>query len=76
MHVYENQHQGLHLSDRIWKHNQKFRMAVIEIIQDGVATGEDPVETARQIEKYVRRGRKTLAVDYPEMMERMGGRIP
>ncbi|MNJ56918.1 hypothetical protein D3C77_524860 [compost metagenome] len=47
-----------------------------EIIQDGVATGEDPVETARQLEQYVRRGKKTLAVDYPVMMERMGSRIP
>lgn len=51
-------------------------MAMSEIIQDGIATGEDPVETARQIEKYVRRGKKTLAVDYPEMMDRMGSRIP
>lgn len=69
-------HKGLHLSDRIWAHDQKYRMAMSEIIQDGVATGEDPVETARQLEQYVRRGKKTLAVDYPEMMERMGSRIP
>lgn len=68
--------RGLHLSDRIWQKDQKYRMAMTEIIQDGVATGEDPVETARQIEKYVRRGKKTLAVDYPEMMDRMGSRIP
>lgn len=68
--------RGLHLSDRIWQKDQKYRMAMTEIIQDGVATGEDPVETARQIEKYVRRGKKTMAVDYPEMMDRMGSRIP
>lgn len=74
--VWARTQNGLHLSDRIWRHDQKFRSAMTEIIQDGVATGEDPVETARQLEKYVRRGRKTLAVDYPEMMERMGSRIP
>lgn len=69
-------HKGLHLSDRIWAHDQKYRTVMSEIIQDGVATGEDPVETARQLEQYVRRGKKTLAADYPEMMERMGNRIP
>lgn len=74
--IWARTEQGLHLSDRIWQKDQKYRMAMSEIIQDGVATGEDPVETARQLEKYVRRGRKTLAVDYPEMMERMGNRIP
>ena len=74
--VWARTHNGLHLSDRIWRHDQKYRMAMSEIIQDGVATGEDPVVTARQLEKYVRRGRKTLAVDYPEMMDRMGSRIP
>lgn len=67
---------GLKLSDRIWVKADKARRAMTEIIQDGVATGEDPVETARQLEKYIRRGQKTLAVDYPEMMERMGNRIP
>ncbi|WP_136604658.1 hypothetical protein [Paenibacillus dokdonensis] len=74
--IWARTQHGLHLSDRIWKHDQKYRMAMSEIIQDGVATGADPVETARQLEKYIRRGRKTLAVDYPEMMDRMGNRIP
>lgn len=74
--VWARTQNGLHLSDRIWQKDQKYRIAMSEIIQDGVATGEDPVETARRLEKYVRRGRKTLAVDYPEMMERMGSRIP
>ncbi|RJG26698.1 hypothetical protein [Paenibacillus thiaminolyticus] len=67
---------GLHLSDRLWKHGEKARSAMTEIIQDAVATGEDPVETARALEKYVRRGKKTLAYEYPNMMERMGSRIP
>lgn len=74
--IWARTEHGLHLSDRIWQKDQKYRMAMSEIIQDGVATGEDPVETARQLEKYVRRGKKTMAVDYPEMMERMGSRIP
>lgn len=67
---------GLLLSDRIWRHGEKARTAMTEIIQDAVATGEDPVETARALEKYVRRGKKTLAYEYPNMMERMGNRIP
>ncbi|MFW5436572.1 retron-type reverse transcriptase [Paenibacillus apiarius] len=69
-------HKGLHLSDRIWRHGEKARTVMTEIIQDAVATGEDPVETARALEKYVRRGKKTLAYEYPNMMERMGSRIP
>ena len=67
---------GLLLSDRIWQKDEKYRMAMTEIIQDGVATGEDPVTTARALEQYVRRGKKTIAADYPEMMDRMGNRIP
>lgn len=74
--VWARTHNGLHLSDRIWRHDKKYRMAMSEIIQDGISAGEDPAVTARQLEKYVRRGKKTLAVDYPEMMDRMGSRIP
>jgi hypothetical protein len=67
---------GLMLSDRIWQKGLKARHAMSEIIQDGIKNGEDPVKTARLLEQYVRRGKKTLSGDYPEMMERLGNRIP
>ncbi|MGG3839661.1 retron-type reverse transcriptase [Paenibacillus thiaminolyticus] len=68
--------KGLYLSDRIWRHGEKARTVMTDIIRVAVATGEDPVETALALEKYVRRGSKTFAYEYPEMMERMGSRIP
>ncbi|MBY9081005.1 retron-type reverse transcriptase [Paenibacillus sp. HN-1] len=67
---------GLMLSDRIWDKGVKSRNAITEIIQNAVATGEDPVHTARALERYVRAGKKTVASDYPEMMNRLGNRIP
>ncbi len=68
--------KGLHLSNRIWRQGENYRNAVRDIIQEAVATGKDAVKTARMLEQYVRQGKKTLAADYPEMMKRMGGRIP
>lgn len=68
--------QGLMLSDRVWQKGIKARHTMTEIIQDGIKNGEDPVKTARFLEKYVRSGKKTLSGDYPEMMDRMGNRIP
>lgn len=68
--------KGLTLSERIWDKGAKARKVMTEFVQDGVAAGEDPIETARALEKYVRRGKKTLAADYPEMMKRMGSRVP
>lgn len=74
--IWARTQKGLNLSDRIWQKGQHARQAITEIIQYAVATGEDPVETARKLERYVRKGRSTLAQDYPEMMTRMGSRIP
>ena len=68
--------KGLYLSDRIWQQGENYRSAVRDIIQEAVATGQDAVKTARMLEQYVRQGKQTLARDYPEMMKRMGGRIP
>jgi len=67
---------GLQLSDRIWPKGEKARTVMTEIIQDGIATGEDPVKTAQQLEKYVRRGKNTLVAEYPGIMERIGSRVP
>jgi hypothetical protein len=74
--VWARTHNGLYLSDRIWKQSEKFRSAMRDIIQESVAIGQDAVKTAEMLEKYVKKGAKTLAKDYPNMMERVKGRIP
>lgn len=68
--------KGLFLSDRIWKQGETFRNTMRDLVQEAVATGQDAVKTARMLQQYVRRGAQTLARDYPNMMERMGSRIP
>lgn len=68
--------KGLHLSDRIWNTSKNFGNVMTDIIRTGTATGQDAVTTARALEKYVRSGQVTLTRDYPNMMERMQGRVP
>ena len=67
---------GLKLSDHIWNKNQNYRKNINRILVSGVATGEDCVNVARAIEKYVKKGKATFSKDYPNMMARMQGRIP
>jgi hypothetical protein len=67
---------GLYLSDRIWRAGDNLRRAMRDIVQEAVATGQDAVETARLLQKYVRSDARTLARQYPEMMRRMEGRVP
>jgi len=74
--VWNTHKKGLNLSDRIWNISKGSETAIRNIIQDAVATGQDVVETARLLEKYVRADMKTLVKDYPEMMDRLKGRIP
>ncbi|MBO8169336.1 MAG: hypothetical protein H0Z35_09165 [Thermoanaerobacteraceae bacterium] len=68
--------KGLYLSDRIWQKGEDFRNTMRDLIQEAVAIGQDAVKTARMLQQYVRQGAQTLAKDYPNMMERMNGRIP
>lgn len=68
--------KGLFLSDRIWEQGEKFRNTMRDIVQEAVATGQDAVKTARMLQQYVRQGKSTLAANYPNMMERMAGRVP
>ncbi|PRR85975.1 hypothetical protein [Clostridium luticellarii] len=68
--------EGLYLSDRIWTKSKRYRENMTEIIQDAVAEGQDCVKTSRMLDKYVKTGRKTLAKQYPNMMKRMGNRVP
>lgn len=74
--LWSRTHKGMMLSDRIWQASDNAREAIRSIIWDGTARGRDAVKVARDLEKYVRHGTKTLTENYPEMMERMGGRIP
>lgn len=67
---------GLTLNDHIWNKNENYRKNIGTILTSGVATGEDCVTVARALEKYVKKGKKTFAEDYPNMMGRMPGRVP
>lgn len=67
---------GLKLNDHIWNKNINYRKNINTILTSGVATGEDCVTVARALEKYVKNGKTTFAKDYPNMMARMGGRVP
>jgi hypothetical protein len=68
--------KGLKLSDRIWQTGDNVRNTIRDIIQESVAIGQDAVKTARMLERYVQGGTSTLAAEYPNMMKRMGNRIP
>lgn len=68
--------KGLYLSDRIWQQGEKLRVNMSNIIQESVAMGQDVVTTARMLQQYVRKGKKTIAAQYPNMMKRMAGRVP
>lgn len=67
---------GVRVSDRIWQAAETARTGMRDVIHVGVATGRDVVQVARDLERYVRRGRQTLSADYPNMMRRMNRRIP
>ena len=68
--------KGLRISDRIWEISDYSRTALNNLIQTGIAMGQDAVTIARYLEMYVDYGQKTLAKDYPNMMARMGTRVP
>ncbi len=67
---------GLYLSDRIWSKSKKYRQNMTDIIQAAVAEGQDCTKTAKALEQYVLKGKKTLASEYPNMMDRIGNRVP
>ena len=68
---------GVRVSDRIWQINQvNVQETMRDILETGIASGRDAVQVANDLERYVKRGRRTLSKDYPNMMRRMGKRIP
>jgi hypothetical protein len=70
--TFQFERYGRKLSDRIW--NSADMDAIKKILNDGV--GKDAKLVAKQLETYIKDGAATLTKKYPEMMKRMGGRIP
>lgn len=46
-------HDGLRVSDRIWRISQRARDSVRKIVEDGVTRGLNSRELARQVERYL-----------------------
>lgn len=67
-------HKEFVLSDRIWDISDNNYEKIKEIIASGINT--DCVEVARALQQYVKEGAKTFAENYPNMYDRMGGRVP
>nr|BDD48421.1 hypothetical protein 2 [Bacillales bacterium] len=68
--------KGLYLSDRIWRTGQNLRQTMRDIIQESVVLGQNATKTARLLEQYVRTDSRTISENYPNMMERIKGRVP
>ena len=62
------------LSDRIWDLSDNNYDKIQEIIASGINT--DCVKVAKALQQYVKEGAETFVKDYPNMYERMGGRVP
>ena len=67
-------HKEFVLSDRIWDISDNNYEKIKEIISSGINT--DCAEVARALQQYVKEGAKTFAENYPNMYDRMGGRVP
>lgn len=62
------------LSDRIWDLSGNNYEKIKEIISSGINT--DCVKVAKALTQYVKQGSETLAKDYPNMYNRIAGRVP
>lgn len=63
--------KGLNLSDRIWSSSKKAMDSIGEIVKESIRVGMHPTEIAGALEGYVQKGAGTLAVNYPNMFERI-----
>lgn len=68
--------KGLDLSDRIWIASKKINNSLSQIAIEGIRAGKHPVEVAKQMQRYVSAGKKTMVAEYPKMMERIGDMLP
>lgn len=64
---------GWKLSERIWNLADDNLENIQKILQAG--EGTDAVKLAKSLRTYIREGRETFAEQYPEMFDRMGGRV-
>ena len=67
-------HKEFVLSDRIWDISDNNYDKIQEIIASGINT--DCVKVAKALQQYVKEGAETFVKDYPNMYDRMGGRVP
>ena len=67
-------HKEFVLSDRIWDISDNNYEKIKEIISSGINT--DCVKVAKALQQYVKEGAESFVKDYPNMYERMGGRVP
>lgn len=69
-------YKGVRVSDRLWKQSAKAKEAMRDLINAGFAAGRDPAKVAYDLQAYMKHGQGSLAQDYPNMMQRMGTRVP
>ncbi|MGE7672970.1 hypothetical protein ACQKMV_05200 [Lysinibacillus sp. NPDC094403] len=68
--------KGLNLSERIWGHSKRINNILGTLAKDGIQNGEHPIEVAKRMQQYVKKGAGTLVSEYPNMMERIGHMVP
>lgn len=71
-----HQTKGINLSGRIWGVTKKVNRALGQLAIDGIRQGKHPVEVAKNMQRYVKAGKKTMVAEYPDMMERIGDMLP
>lgn len=47
---------GLKLSDRVWRTGERWRNAIIRVLEDGIARGEDARKLALEVQRYLQPG--------------------
>lgn len=67
---------GMTISQNIWKIGQNVDDNIRSLIGAGLSAGTDSAKIAQALEDYVQDGRETLVTNYPNMMDRLDGRVP
>lgn len=47
---------GLKLSDRVWRVGERWRNAIVRVLEDGIARGEDARKLAVEVQRYLQPG--------------------
>lgn len=72
----KKQTAGLTLSERIWTTSKTVNESLGAIVVDALKEGDHPRDIAKKMQRYVQADAKTLVVEYPNMMERIGDMLP